>query len=525
MTSFISRLRGVSFRFLLPQSIFGRLFLSMSLLSFGLVFAGGAYFASQAYGILNREANNRLLSGARMIAAEVARYSGNDPRGFFEELFEATFGAGQGMGWLCHVYWADLQGPVPVFKALISLPASDSAPLAAPTPEDLEDLLDEVSPDLEAGKPAFPDPTSSDGQRRYKIVLVPILDADHLLTHVIGLEADMLYLDLTVWLRSTLWRAGLAALLTSIMASLLLARGISRRIGILLSDLEKTAARETLPDATLGIREFDLLRQGLIRLGETIRAGDHRLRETTDAKMAELSLTGAAIAHEVRNPLAAVELHLGLIRRRFCPSDDDLESFHEIEDGIDRMKRLTDRFLSYSKRVTPNFVALDPALWFNEWFADRKRLGAVFQASFSFREFSTSPDHLSRKGLETQIACPSSPPLRLLFIDPEMWRQISDIFLDNALLARPEGLEINVWIEHVPETPDCMRIVFADNGPGVSAEMEGQLFTPFSSGRRDGHGIGLALVRKLVEAHHGIVFFRRPALGGAEFVVEVPEHP
>ncbi|MBF0500803.1 MAG: HAMP domain-containing histidine kinase [Candidatus Riflebacteria bacterium] len=503
---------GVHF---LPKSLFGRLFLAMLSLSFCLIISTGAYFLSQAYGVLDQEANRRLLSGAGMIAAGASQFSGKDTQAFFEELFDATFGTDQGMGWLCHIYWADLQEKLPRFRAIISLRASDAAQLAPPTAEDLEDLLDVSLPDLEAGRPAFPDPMDFGGPRRFKIILMPLVDADHLLTGIVGIEADMRYLELSEWLRSTLWRSGFAALIASIAASWLIARSVARRIDLVVANLDRTAARETLSETPPDIREFELLHRGMIRLGETISAGDKRIRETTDAKMAELSFTGAAIAHEVRNPLAAVELHLGLIRRRFSPVGDDLESFLEIEEGIGRMKRLTDSFLAYSRREKPEPVRIELAEWFQHWLCERRRLGNIFEVNV-FAESTALQASLKTSLVISPLAVNA---------DPGMWRQIFDNLLNNALAARPEGLVINITAGFANDNSDRIRLTFSDNGPGLSDELEKSLFTPFASGRREGHGIGLAMVRKLVEAHHGSILHRRSDTGGVEYLIEVPGQP
>jgi nitrogen-specific signal transduction histidine kinase len=72
------------------------------------------------------------------------------------------------------------------------------------------------------------------------------------------------------------------------------------------------------------------------------------------------------------------------------------------------------------------------------------------------------------------------------------------------------------------DTGEATVLEIADNGPGVPPELVPRLFTPFVSGRSDGHGLGLALARKLVEAHAGTLTYRAGSPAGAVFRLEVP---
>ena len=486
---------------LLPGTLFGRLFLATSLISATVAGLSAWLLATQAIELLDQQASRALLAGARSMARELEAYEGPDPQGFTARLFERVFGSGQGLGWIRNTYWIDLRDGSPRFRALLSLPATDAAALLPPTVEDIEDLLDDALPELEEGKPSFPDPQVPGGARRYKIVLCPLIDNDGVTTGIVGLEADFQYLEIRGRMTEVLWAAILAGILLSIVTSWLLAGSISRRVDRLLEDLERIANRSA-PDADrLGIAEFDRLRDGMKSLGAAIAAGDQRLHAFHENKLAELSLTGAAIAHEVRNPLAAMELHLGLLKRRMPSESACGEEFREIEAEMSTMKELTDRFLDYSRRVTPACQPLDLGPWLTELLSGLAR----------------RYPHLR---FETDV------PARLVMsLDPGMGRQIVENLVGNAAQACPEDLVMRVSAT-VREEPSTRTIIltFADNGPGVPQDLVPKLFSPFSGARPGGHGIGLALVRKLVEAHHGTIIYRSGSSGGAEFIIEVPEH-
>jgi signal transduction histidine kinase len=98
-------------------------------------------------------------------------------------------------------------------------------------------------------------------------------------------------------------------------------------------------------------------------------------------------------------------------------------------------------------------------------------------------------------------------------------RTIENLVL-NALQAAPRGTgEVRV---SVVEEGDGIVIVVEDNGPGVPEEIVDHVFEPNVTGKQGGHGLGLALVKGVVEAHNGHIRYTRSALGGARFEAWLP---
>jgi signal transduction histidine kinase len=92
--------------------------------------------------------------------------------------------------------------------------------------------------------------------------------------------------------------------------------------------------------------------------------------------------------------------------------------------------------------------------------------------------------------------------------------------ISNAIEAMPDGgeIEISGWREG-----DSVRIEVADNGPGISPEIRGQLFQPFvTHGKKNGLGLGLALSRQSVLDHGGDIGVENRPGGGALFVIRIP---
>ncbi len=89
----------------------------------------------------------------------------------------------------------------------------------------------------------------------------------------------------------------------------------------------------------------------------------------------------------------------------------------------------------------------------------------------------------------------------------------------NAIQLLPEHGKI---LMQVSKTDDHVIITVADDGPGISAEQREQIFDPFFTQRAGGVGLGLAVVRQIVMAHHGQISVHTSNMGGAEFKVELP---
>ncbi len=482
----------------LPRTLFGRAFLSILLLSLLLVGATVGWFYHRAFQRLDLEAADRLRAGARLLAAELEALRAEDDLPAAHRLLERRFGAGQTLGWIQNVWWVDMGATPTRFLASFSIETGPRDTLLPPSLDEIEDQIYDGINLLDGGRPYFPDPFAQSSARRFKSILWPVLDREGFLDSVIGLEADLEYLDLSIATRQTALWAVILAVPMCLAASWLLAGGFTRRIAVLLEDLGRLERREAVPAEDLGIRELDDLRRGLAELGRRIDQRDRHIQEVHDEKLQELSLLGGAIAHEIRNPLSAIEMHLGLLCRRLGASPEENEPVREIQEQIASMKTLVDRFLAYSRRVVPQAGPIDLPVLVRQVMERAARAGTPFGWSWQ------GPAGVTVTG------------------DAALLAQVFDNLIANARAARPEGLQLTVA---VGRDAGLVVITVTDNGPGVPADLAGRLFTPFVTGRPDGFGIGLALSRKLVEAHHGRLLYRHAPDGGACFLIELPEHP
>lgn len=214
-------------------------------------------------------------------------------------------------------------------------------------------------------------------------------------------------------------------------------------------------------------------------------------------RLAALGEAAAVMAHEVRNPLAAILNALTVLEaeERQAPQTCDLIAI--IREEADRLERLMMDLLELGRPLSPR--------------ARPVSLGELVQ---------TSTDLLTQRGeFETvRVEFPDSADV-LARVDPELAQLAMINILRNAVQATPAGGRLRVTIM---ECADTASVVVEDSGPGFSAEILRRLGEPFLTTRATGTGLGLALVRRVMDASGGALEVGRSALGGARVALVLP---
>ena len=110
----------------------------------------------------------------------------------------------------------------------------------------------------------------------------------------------------------------------------------------------------------------------------------------------------------------------------------------------------------------------------------------------------------------------------VLAVDPEQFNRALTNLLANAIHAAPPGGEVTLGASLSPQAPCMVNVTVCDNGPGLPPRHMDKLFQPFFTTRKDGTGLGLANVKKIVELHGGSVTAANRPGGGAIFSITVP---
>ncbi|MGJ8668512.1 MAG: sensor histidine kinase [Oceanococcus sp.] len=201
-------------------------------------------------------------------------------------------------------------------------------------------------------------------------------------------------------------------------------------------------------------------------------------------KLASLGRLAASIAHEIRNPLAAIQHAAELTSESPHLHEDDAALVEIIKRQSNRLAAIVTSVLSLSRKnsdIPPLF-----------------KVRQLIQSALS--EFE-SPDQ--KTGIKTDICV--EPPSLAIAIESVQFNQILHNLLHNALLhAQPASHEVNVNIHARISTDGNLALLdISDNGVGISPAVARHIFEPFFSTRHEGTGLGLFITRELCTAAQG----------------------
>lgn len=250
--------------------------------------------------------------------------------------------------------------------------------------------------------------------------------------------------------------------------------------------------------APTGAPELDRLVDALNSTGERLSA--ERRRAAAAERLAALGRMSAGLAHEIRNPIAAMRLKA---ENALAVTDGSRNSaaLNTILQQVDRLDALLRDLLEMTQARDPKFAEVD-------------------LAAFLARTVETHRDLAAARGVA--LTAGTGPAFaQLPKFDPSQMQRAMDNLIINALQNTPAGGAITV---EAHRKDDMLLLRVADTGPGVAEEVRERLFEPFVTGRADGTGLGLAIVREIARHHHGDVRLAETA-GGAVFEIEVPWQP
>jgi PAS domain S-box-containing protein len=233
------------------------------------------------------------------------------------------------------------------------------------------------------------------------------------------------------------------------------------------------------------------------------REEQDRLRD----RLAALGQMAASMAHEIRNPLASIDVTATLLKRRLKGHDEEIErAIVRILDEVARLNRTITQGLEFTRTVS---LARVPAR-LAEVVED-----ALGEASNRFAGHTIAIDrHFDEDLPEAEI-------------DVTRMRQVFVNLIVNAFESFDGASgRIALTVRRAPGHADphgAVDVMIEDDGPGIPDEVREKLFYPFVTTKREGSGIGLAMARKIVEAHAGHIDVRTKRGEGTEFRIRLPE--
>ena len=230
------------------------------------------------------------------------------------------------------------------------------------------------------------------------------------------------------------------------------------------------------------------------------REEDARLKRAES--LASLTTLAAGVAHEIKNPLASMSIHLQLLRRQLNKEGEILphlrESLGVLEEEIERLTNIVSDYLF---AVRPQNVR-----------PMRADLNKLIRELVQFLCYEMEEARVR----VLPVLSASIPPMPL--DEGAMKRALLNL-IKNAIIAMPNGGELRL---ETHKEQDSVIIIVSDTGEGIPEEVQGKVFEPFFTTRDTGSGLGLTVVYKVVKEHGGDLHMDSHPGRGSTFRITLP---
>jgi signal transduction histidine kinase len=320
----------------------------------------------------------------------------------------------------------------------------------------------------------------------------------------IGLSTLLVRRDLNLSLAPAAVAAG-GALLVAVISAMLLAQVVLRPMHIIRSSLSRLGRGDL--GATLDLRDDEEFRE----LGDVFDQVSAQLRAAAPeglkpAQLAELSrrvaMVGrltAGVAHEMKNPLNAMTIHLELLKQKLASGRPALEHAEIIEQEI---RRLDQRIQGFLKFVRPEETSFSPV-------ALAPMIGSVAHAV-----------QFEAQRAAVTINCTCTDGTLLVEGDAAQLRDVFVNLAQNAIQAMPRGGRLT--ISCAPVSNHRVRVRVEDTGVGIAPENLTKIFELYYTTKERGTGVGLSMVFRTIQIHNGEIDVESTVGVGTTFIVVLP---
>jgi two-component system sensor histidine kinase HydH len=254
-------------------------------------------------------------------------------------------------------------------------------------------------------------------------------------------------------------------------------------------------------------------------LSQTLEETNRQLqRAEADARRSErlaaLGQMSAGLAHEIRNPLGVIKGSAEMLVQKLKtaqPLESELAGY--IFSEVNRLNALVARFLDFARPSNLELSSL--------------QIASVLDRALDSVQ-TQSPDAKVRVERDYAAGLPN------ILVDEQLCESVFVNLIHNAYQAM-ESVPVNsdarervLRLSIAPETSSGRTgvvVTVEDTGPGVPAELREQIFNPFYTSKKDGVGLGLAIVAKIVDTHRGWIKLGDDSTIGARFRVFLPSSP
>jgi len=222
-------------------------------------------------------------------------------------------------------------------------------------------------------------------------------------------------------------------------------------------------------------------------------------------KLASLGTLAAGVAHEIRNPLTAINVRLHSLKRTLVPGSSEHEDATVIDQEIQRLDRIVRDVLHFARPAEPRPVTITA--------------GSLFS-----RVRGLLDSQLEKASIRLNLA--SSPPLRIR-VDPQQIEQVLINLIQNAAesIGRDGTITLRARSTLMPLAGHATPVVILeviDTGKGIPLKVQERLFDPFFTTKEAGTGLGLSIAARIVEKHGGAIQYQTEVDRGTTFGIVLP---
>ena len=248
-------------------------------------------------------------------------------------------------------------------------------------------------------------------------------------------------------------------------------------------------------------RSHETLQEEVLRLRQELVSTNAQLQRSK--RLSALGEMAAGIAHEIRNPLAAIQLYASMVVEDLVGDIQPqvaVENTRKIASAVRGLNAIVSDVLSFARELKPRPCQVNAADLFESVLESHR---PAIQAA------------------RVEVTCDVDAALSLA-VDPDLMRQALLNLVRNAVDAMAEEVAVRRLAMSASETDQGIVLTVADTGPGIDEEAVDRIFNPFFTTRNTGTGLGLAIVHRIVDVHGGSIAVSQAPQGGAVFRLSLP---
>lgn len=222
-------------------------------------------------------------------------------------------------------------------------------------------------------------------------------------------------------------------------------------------------------------------------------------------KLVLLGQLSAGVAHEIRNPLAAVNLNLQMLKRRFAEDSTENSYINIALQGVDRISRIVEVTLNFSRPTMPDIKEIN--------------INSLLPTTLDMTEAI-----LKRKEIVVELKLEDNMPY--VAADVKQMQQVFINLITNAADAiKTKGkVIIESYVEYGNKQleGDFVVVAIRDTGIGISPDELQKIFNPFFTRKAEGTGLGLPITQRILHQHNGVIDVESAVGEGTSFYVKLP---